>query len=91
MLADLVEVEEGLLQLLDDGGHTTEGGALQLLALEERLGVLDEADIIAGDCFDEMLGGAKLAEGDAELYTILERDSTRRYPSLRVTYVIGIV
>lgn len=91
MLADLVEVEKGLLQLLDNGGHTTEGSALQLLALEERLGVLDEADIIAGDGFDEMLGGAKLAEGDAELYNILEQDSTRRYPSLSVTYVIGIV
>lgn len=67
MLPDLIEIEQGLLELLGEGGHATEGGALKLLALEERLGVLDEADIVAGDGLAEMLGGAQLAEGDAEL------------------------
>ena len=67
MLADLVQVQQGLLELLDEGGHAAEAGALQLLALEERLGVLNEADVVAGDGLGEVLGGAQLAEGDAEL------------------------
>ena len=40
MLADLVEVEKGLFQALDKRRHTTQGSTLQLLALEQTLGVL---------------------------------------------------
>ena len=48
MLPHLIEVQERLLQLLDQSGHATQRGALKLLALEQRLGVLDEADIVSG-------------------------------------------
>ena len=72
MLANLLEVEERVLQALTDSGHATEGGALELLALEERLTVLDETDIVAGYCLDQVLGCGKLAEGDAEVVCIVE-------------------
>lgn len=41
MLADLVEVEQRILEALRDGGHATEGSPLQLLALEQTLGVFE--------------------------------------------------
>ena len=40
MLADLVQVGQGIFESLDDSGHTTEAGSFQLLALEETLSVL---------------------------------------------------
>jgi len=57
MLADLVEVHEGVLESLNEGGHATEGSLLELLALEKRLAVLEKTDIIAGDGLDQVLGG----------------------------------
>lgn len=93
MLPDLVEVQQGLLQLLGEGGHAAEGGALQLLALEERLRVLDEADVVARDGLAEVLGGAQLAQGDAELRLSVggsaQRDCIGGIGS--GTYVVGIV
>jgi hypothetical protein len=72
VLADLVEVHEGVLEALDEGGHATEGGPLELLALEERLAVLEQADIVAGDGLDQVLGGGELTEGDLEVVGIVE-------------------
>lgn len=93
MLPDLVEVQQGLLQLLGESGDTAECGALQLLALEERLGVLDKADVVAGDGLAEVLGGAQLAEGDAELRLSVGGYLGRFIPgsSGDMTYVVGIV
>ena len=73
MLADLLEVLERTLETLGDGGHTTETSTLQLFALEERLCVLDKADIIAGNGLNEMLRGGELTKGDAEMVGIVER------------------
>lgn len=72
VLANLLEVEERVLQTLADGGHATESSTLELLALEERLTVLDETDIITGDCLDQVLSGGQLTEGDAEVVCIVE-------------------
>lgn len=47
MLADLVEVQQRILEALADGGHSTKSSLLELLALEERLAVLEEADVIS--------------------------------------------
>lgn len=41
MLTDLVEVEKGILQSLANGGHTTERGTLELLALKQRLSIFE--------------------------------------------------
>lgn len=48
MLADLIEVKKGILQSLADGGHSTQPRALQLLALEKRLRIFEQTDIISG-------------------------------------------
>lgn len=72
MLSNLLEVLEGALQPARDGGHSTKGSTLELFALEERLGVLDEADVVAGDLFNEVLGGGELTEGDAKVVGVVE-------------------
>lgn len=72
MLANLVEVHEGVLESLEKGGHATEGSPLELLALEERLGIFQKAHVVAGDGLDEVLGGRQLAKGDLEVVGIVE-------------------
>ena len=92
MLSDLVEVQQRLFQLLGEGGDAAEGGTFQLLALEERLGVLDEADVVAGDGLAEVLGGAQLAEGDAELRLLVGASLGACIEFFwDRTYVVGIV
>lgn len=72
MLSHLVKILERIVESLDDGSHTTKGGSLQLLALEERLRVFDETDIVTADGLDEMLRRRKLAKCDAEVVGIVE-------------------
>ncbi len=57
MLAHLLEVHERVFQPPAYRGHAAEGCALELLALEERLCVFEETNIVARDSFDEMLCG----------------------------------
>lgn len=47
MLSNLLEVEEGIFESLGDCSHTTESGTLQVLALKERLAVLEQTNIVA--------------------------------------------
>lgn len=72
MLSDLLEVLEGALQSTCDGGHAAKSSALELLALEERLGVFDEADVVTSDLLNKMLRSRELAEGDAEVVGVVE-------------------
>ena len=41
MLTHLIQIHEGIIKSLDDGGHTTQRGLLQLLALEQRLAIFE--------------------------------------------------
>lgn len=72
MLSNLVEVLEGVVESFDDGSHTAQGGSLQLLALEKRLRILDETDIITTDGLDEVLCRRKLTKRNAEMVGIVE-------------------
>lgn len=72
MLADLIQVQERILKTLADGGHASKGGALELLALEERLRILEQAYVISGNSLDQMLRRGQLAESDAEMVGIVE-------------------
>ena len=72
VLAHLLEVEQRILESSRDGGHAAEGGAFELLALEERLGVLDQAHIVPADGLDEMLGRRELTQSDSEVVGIVE-------------------
>ena len=72
MLPDLVEVEKRVLQTLADGGHATKSSALELLALEQTLTILDETHVISGDGLDQTLCGVTLAEGNAEVVGVVE-------------------
>jgi hypothetical protein len=47
MLSDLLEIDQGLLQSSTDCGHTTKSGSFERLALEERLGIFEQPDIVS--------------------------------------------
>jgi hypothetical protein len=72
MLSDLIEVEQRIFQTLANGGHATESSLLELLALEERLSILEQADVVAGDGLDQVLGRGELTEGDLEMVGIVK-------------------
>ena len=57
MLPDLLKVDKRVLEPLADCCHATERRLLQLLALEQRLSVLQETNIVTSDSFDERLSG----------------------------------
>jgi hypothetical protein len=72
MLSDLFQINERVFEAPTDSSHATESGALKLLALEQRLGIFDETNIVAGYGIDQMLCGRNLAEGDSEMVGIVE-------------------
>lgn len=72
MLADLVKVQEGVFKPAANGGHASQRGTLELLALEERLGVFQQANVISRHDLDQMLCGRQLSKGDAEMVGIVE-------------------
>jgi len=43
-----------------------------LLALEERLAVLQKTNVVPGDSLNEVLSGAALAEGDAKMVRVVK-------------------
>ena len=72
MLPDLLKVDKRILEPLTNCSHATQRRLLQLLALEQRLSVLQETNVITGDSFDERLGGRKLAKRNTEVVCIVE-------------------
>ena len=72
MLTHLLEVHERVLQPPAYRSHAAEACTLELLALEERLCVFEETDIVSRDGFDEVLSGRELSEGYAEMVGIVE-------------------
>ena len=72
MLTHLLQVHERVFEPPAYRGHAAKGCALELLALEERLCVFKETDIISRDCFDEVLSGRELSEGNSEMVGIVE-------------------
>ena len=88
MLADLVEVGERVFETLDEGGHTTKGGSLQLLALVKRLRVLEETDVITRDGLDQVLSGRNLTEGNLEMVGICPSSCQLLFPSRPAGFAI---
>lgn len=56
MLPNLLEVHEWVLEALANGRHATKRSPLQLLALEQRLSILQQAHVIARNSLDESFG-----------------------------------
>ena len=46
--------------------------ALELLALEEGLGIFQQAHVVTRDDFDEMFGSGQLTQSDAEMVGVVE-------------------
>lgn len=72
MLANLVKIEERVLQSSADSCHSTQCSTLELFALEERLSIFKETDIISRHNFDKMLCRRQLAKGDLEVIFIVK-------------------
>jgi hypothetical protein len=72
VLADLVKIKKRIFQSATNGCHTTKCGTLELLALEQRLRILEKTNIVSGDSLDQMLSSRKLTEGNAEVIGIVE-------------------
>lgn len=72
MLSDLVEVEERIFESSTYGGHASQRSTLKLLALEERLGVLEKTNIVTTHCLDQVLGSRKLAKRYPEMIGIVQ-------------------
>ena len=72
MLTDLLKVDKRVFEALADGGHTTKRSTLERLALEERLAVFEQADVIAGHCLDQVFGGRELTKRNPEVVGIVE-------------------
>ena len=72
MLAHLLEVYKRIFQPPADRSHAAKGCALELLALEERLCVFEETDVVSRDCFDEVLSGRELSKGYSEMVGVVK-------------------
>lgn len=72
MLSHLFEVYQRILETLGNCCHAPKGSSLELFALEERLRIFQESNVISGDGLDEMLCSRKLAEGDSEVVRIVQ-------------------
>ena len=73
MLAHLLEVHKRVFQPPANRSHAAKGCALELLALEERLCVFEETDVISRHGFDEMLSSRELSKGDSEMVGVIKR------------------
>merc|ERR1719219_2112225 len=62
VLPDLLQVLEALVLSPHDGGHTTQGGSLQLLAPVQRVTKLEEPDVVLGHVVNEVPGGVDLTQ-----------------------------
>jgi hypothetical protein len=72
MLANLVKVHEGIFESLNDCSHTTKSSPFELLALEQRLRILDEAHVVSRDGLNQVLGCRQLTESDLEMVGIVQ-------------------
>ena len=72
MLAHLLEVHKRVFQPPADRSHAAKGCSLELLALEERLCVFEETDVVPRDGFDEVLSGRELSKGYSEMVGVVK-------------------
>ena len=72
MLAHLLEIYERVFQPPAYRSHAAKGCALELLALEERLCIFEETNVVSRDGFDEMFSGRELSKGYSEVIGIVE-------------------
>lgn len=71
MLAHLLEVHERVLQPPAYRSHSAKGCTLELLALEERLCIFEETDIVSGDGLNQVFGGGELAKSYPEMIGVI--------------------
>lgn len=88
MLSDLLQIRQGLLLPPHNGGHSAHGRPLELLATEERVAKLEQADIVLGDLRNEVAGSVELAKG--ELVVVLVVQDIQEGGKERVQVLLGL-
>jgi hypothetical protein len=72
MLANLLEITQTRLELLDERAHTTESRSLELLASEQRVSVLQETHVISSDVVDDVLGLVDVTQSQLVMISIIQ-------------------
>lgn len=72
MLPDLLEICQGVLLPLHDGGHSTKSGPLELLASVQRITELEQSNVIFGDLRDEMTGSIELTKRELVVVLVVQ-------------------
>ena len=72
MLAHLLEVYKRVFQPPADRSHAAKGCALELLALEERLCVFEETNIVSRNRLNKVLSGRELSKGYPEMVGVVK-------------------
>lgn len=72
VLADLLEVGEGVLLALHNRRHTTESSLLELLAAVETVTELEETAVVLADLDDEVTSGVELTESELVVVLVVE-------------------
>ena len=103
MLTDLLQVSERILLATHDGGHSSEGSLLELLATVERVTKLEETNIILSDLVNQVASSVHLTQSQlvmvlvvkdvhqvgVEGVNILELSPKELFSSIRSTVIIA--
>lgn len=72
MLPHLFKIDERVFETLADGGHATQRRAFELFALEQRLAIFEQTNVIARNRLYQSLGRVQLTKCDSEMVGIVE-------------------
>lgn len=72
MLAHLLEVYERIFQSPTYCSHASKSGTFELLALEQRLGIFEQTNIVSRDGLDQVTSRGQLPKGYSEVVCIVE-------------------
>ena len=84
MLANFLEELESFVLPLHDGGHTTEGGTLELLASVETVSEFKEANIVFCNLVDKVPSGTELSEGELVVILVVKNIEKRGEEGMEV-------
>lgn len=73
MLPDLFEVDQRIFQPPAYCCHAPKSGTLELLALEKRLGVFEQTDVVARNGLNEIFSPIEIPKGNVKVVGIVER------------------
>jgi hypothetical protein len=89
VLPDLLEIGQGVLEALHEGGHPAETGPLELLAAVEGVAELEEATVVLGNVVHVVPGRVDLAQ--SQLVVVLVIQDVQQVAIERVDVLFGSI